>query len=130
MTDICTEAIRSLPKATQQARETWLIPGLLCLGPIQRAAHTLQNIQLRHSRCLSPPGEKAAGLVWVVPRLVLSQAGMAPPLGLLEQTSQGDYPVTFFELRFASSQGLPGAESTGGGGGGVSGALTLHWLLH
>ena len=37
---------------------------------------------------------------------------MTPPLGLLEQTSQGDYPVTFFELRFASSQGLPGAEST------------------
>lgn len=55
-----------------------LIPGLLCLGPIQRAAHTLQNIQLRHSRCLSLPGEKAAGLVWVVPRLVLSQGAWPP----------------------------------------------------
>lgn len=66
--DICRERLRSLPKATQQARETWLIP-----GPIQQAAHTLQNSQPWHSRCLGLPGGKAAGLVWVVPRLVLSQ---------------------------------------------------------
>lgn len=41
--DLCTERLRSLPKATQQAREACLIPGLVCLGHIQQAAHTFHN---------------------------------------------------------------------------------------